>query len=78
MSRNEHHVVYNSELGCWDVKRNNAERVSGRYATKQRAVDCGRTMSKNAGTELVIHLKNNRIQNSDSHGNDPCPPRDRK
>ena len=35
MERPEHHVVWNSEKGTWDVKKNNAERVSGRFNTKE-------------------------------------------
>ncbi len=78
MKRGEHHVVHNSERGGWDVKQPGALRVSGHYGTKSQAVSAGRIMSRNKGTELVIHGENGRIQNSDSHGCDPCPPRDRK
>lgn len=76
--RKEHHVVPNSERGGWDVKKNGADRASGHYPTKAMAVDAGRVMSRNQGTELITHLKDGKIQNPDSHGNDPCPPRDRK
>ena len=78
MRRKEHHVVHNPLHGSWDVKREHAQRVSGRYATKGEAMEAGRRMSRNQGTELIPHLKNGRIQNPDSHGNDPCPPRDRR
>ena len=77
MSRDEHHVVPNPE-GGWDVKRNGADRASGHFETKQDAVDHGRKISQNQGTEFVIHNKDGKISNSDSHGNDPCPPRDQK
>lgn len=77
MSRREHHVVYNDDLGKWDVKKDHAQRVSGRYDTKNDAMDAARQMSRNQNTELIPHLKNGRIQSPDSHGNDPCPPRDR-
>ncbi len=76
--RDEHHVVPNSNRGGWDVIRSGAQRVSGHYDTKQQAMDAGRVMSKNMNTELIPHLKNGQIQNPDSHGNDPCPPRDRR
>lgn len=76
--REEHHVVPNVHRGGWDVKRNNAERASGHYDTKQQAVDAGRRTSRNDNTELVIHKMDGTIQNPDSHGNDPLPPRDRK
>ena len=39
------------------------------------AKKAGREMSINCGTELVIHRKDGRIQSSDSHGNDPYPPK---
>lgn len=76
--RKEHHVVPNSQRGGWDVKRENALRASGHYDTKNQAVSAGRTMSSNQNTELIIHNMDGRISNPDSHGNDPCPPRDRR
>ncbi|MDY2608634.1 MAG: DUF2188 domain-containing protein [Clostridia bacterium] len=77
MPREEHHIVPN-ENGGWDVKRNGADRASVHTDTKQEAIDKGRAISRNQATELVIHNKDGKISNSDSHGNDPCPPRDRK
>lgn len=77
MPREEHHIVPN-ENGGWDVKRNGADRASVHTDTKQEAIDKGRVISRNQATELVIHNKDGKISNSDSHGNDPCPPRDRK
>ena len=77
MPREEHHIVPN-ENGGWDVKRNGADRASVHTDTKQEAIDKGRTISRKQATELVIHNKDGKISNSDSHGNDPCPPRDRK
>lgn len=76
MARDEHHIVPKSS-GGWDVKRNGAQRASVHSETKAQAVKAGRGISKNQGTELVIHGRNGRIQNSDSHGNDPCPPKDK-
>ena len=77
MARDEHHVVPNPN-GGWDVKRNNAQRSSLHAETKAEAVRAGRQISRNQGTEFIIHGKDGRIHNPDSHGNDPCPPRDRK
>lgn len=76
MARDEHHVVHNPN-GGWDVKRNNAKRASVHTDTKAEALRTGRQISKNQETELVIHGKDGRIQNADSHGNDPCPPKDK-
>lgn len=66
-----HHVVPNKDQGGWDVRRGGAERASGHYDTKQQAIDAGREISRNQGTELRIHNQNGRIANTDSHGHDP-------
>jgi len=71
-----HHVVANPK-GGWDVKREKAERASGHFDTKQEAIDYGRQVSINQQTELVIHNKDGKISQKDSHGNDPCPPKDK-
>ena len=60
-----------------DVKRGNAKRASVHTSTKAEAERIGRRISQNQGTEYVVHGLNGRIQRSDSHGNDPCPPRDK-
>lgn len=77
MSRKTHHVVP-SPNGGWNVKKGGADRASIHTNTKQQAIDAGRQISRNQGTEFVIHGQNGRIQRSDSHGNDPCPPKDSK
>lgn len=77
MPKNEHHVVPNTSRGGWDVKRNGAQKASIHTETKVEAVKIGRVMSQRAGSELVIYGKDGRIQQKDSHGNDPCPPRDK-
>jgi hypothetical protein len=76
MPKKEHHVVPNPE-GGWDIKKKNAERASRHFDKKQDAVDRGREISKNQKSELVIHGKDGKIQQKDSHGNDPNPPKDR-
>lgn len=65
-----HHVVPNPE-GGWDVRRGGADRASRHFETKREAVDRGREMSRNAGTEFKVHNRDGRIAQSDSHGNDP-------
>lgn len=71
-----HHVVPNSE-GGWDVKRGGGERASAHFDTKKEAIDRGREISRNQGTEFRIHNKDGQIARSDSHGNDPNPPKDK-
>ena len=72
-----HHVVHNPN-GGWDVKKGGAERASVHTKTKREAIDRGREISRNQGTEMRIHNRDGKIARSDSHGHDPCPPKDRK
>lgn len=74
--KNQHHVVPHD--GDWAVKKSGAKRASGVYDTKEDAVDAGREISRNQGTEFIIHKKDGTIQNPDSHGKDPNPPKDKK
>lgn len=78
ISRDTHHVVPNSDRGGWDIKRGGADRASAYVDTKAQAINIAREISRNQGTEMVVHEKNGRIQSSDSHGHDPCPPKDMK
>jgi Uncharacterized protein conserved in bacteria (DUF2188) len=71
---NSHHVVPNPQ-GGWDVRRGGSERSSGHFDTKQQAVDTGRRISQNQGTEFAVHGKNGQIQQKDSHGHDDFPPK---
>ena len=74
--KGSHHVVPNPD-GGWDIKKGGAARSSGHFNRKQDAVDFGRQISRNQRTEFYIHKKDGRIQKKDSHGNDPCPPKDK-
>lgn len=65
-----HHVVPHHG-GGWDVRRGGAERASSHFPIKSQAVESGRQVSRNAGTELKIHNSDGRIGQSDSHGRDP-------
>ena len=62
-----HHVVPNPD-GGWDVKRGGASHASSHHGTKRDAIDRGRQISRNQGTEFRIHNKDGRIADSDSHG----------
>lgn len=71
----QHHVVPNKN-GGWDIKKSGNERASAHTNTKQDAINKGRVISLNQGTEFVIHGKNGQIQQKDSHGKDPFPPKE--
>ena len=77
MPRKTHHVVPNPK-GGWDVKKGGGTRSIKHFNKKQNAVDFGRILSRNQESEFITHKKDGTIQNPDSHGNDPNPPRDKK
>lgn len=76
MANKSTHVVHNPK-GGWDIKQSNAQRASEHHAKKEEAVKRAREISKNQKTELVIHNMDGKIEKKDSHGNDPCPPKDK-
>ena len=61
--------------GGWQVKTDHAKRAVVRTDTQREAIDRGRPIAKNKGSELVIRRPNGRIRDKDSYGHDPFPPR---
>ena len=80
MSKKTTHVMYDKDKGDWYVKDGGNSRASKRgFGTQKDAEDWGRSHSQKEGSELLTHRKdNNQIRKADSHGNDPCPPKDKK
>lgn len=62
----------------WAARREGAARASSIHRTQAEATRQGRGMAKQDRVELVTHGRDGRIRDSDSYGNDPNPPRDRK
>jgi hypothetical protein len=75
MPSKSHHVVTDPD-GGWNVVRGGATRASKHFKNKEEAVRYGREVSRNQGSELVIHKRDGTIERKDSHGRDPMPPRD--
>lgn len=65
------HVVPNKNGKGWSVKGEGNSKSTKITETKKEAIDKAREISKNQESELVIHGKDGRIQEKDSHGNDP-------
>jgi hypothetical protein len=72
--RKEHHVVPNKD-GGWDIKKGGGSKSIKHFDKKSNAELFARRVSKNQGSELVIHGLDGKIQRSDSHGHDPHPPK---
>lgn len=73
MGKNQH-VVPNKN-GGWNVKGAGNSNATKHFDTKQPATDYARKISQNQGSELIIHNKDGRIAQKDSHGKDPHPPK---
>ena len=76
MSKGRPHIVPHD--GGWAVRRENSDRASSVHDRQSDAINAGRDIARREHSELVIHGENGRIRDSDSYGNDPFPPRDRK
>ena len=77
MARRDIHVVP-APSGGWSVMKTGAERASKNFDQKTAAVDYGRWVSRAERSELVIHKKDGTIQQKDSYGGDPLPPKDKR
>jgi hypothetical protein len=61
MAKNTHHVVRDPK-GGWSVVRGGAERASKRFASKDAAIHWGQEVSRNQRTELVVHMRDGRVE----------------
>jgi hypothetical protein len=71
------HVVPSKGSG-WAVKPAGSDRAVSTHRTQAAAIDAGRQIAKRGQAELVTHGRDGRIRDSDSFGNDPSPPIDKK
>jgi len=71
--KNQHVTTHPN--GGWQVKGEGNSRATVRTSTQAEAIKVAREISKNQGSELVIHRQNGQIRDKDSHGNDPFPPK---
>lgn len=76
MKKNQH--VVPAKDGGWNVKGAGNSKSTVHTDTKQEAIDIAKEIAKNQQSELVIHGKDGKIQDKDSFGNDPNPPKDTK
>jgi hypothetical protein len=77
MARKQIHVVPNSKEG-WDVKQSGNPKPLKHFETKAPAVDYGKKVAKKEEAEFIPHKKDMTIQNPNSYGTDPNPPKDKR
>ena len=73
MGKSQH--VTPHPAGGWQVKGEGNSKATVRTSTQKEAIDRARAISRNQGSELVIHRPNGMIRDKDSHGRDPFHPR---
>jgi hypothetical protein len=76
MAKRDIHVVPHED--GWATKKEGASRAGSVHDTKAEALEQAREQARRERVEVVIHRQDGRIQDSDSYGNDPLPPRDKK
>ncbi|MHB1086221.1 MAG: DUF2188 domain-containing protein [Minisyncoccota bacterium] len=69
------HTVYNSDRERWENKREGSATPLSSHHTKDNALDAGERVAKDRSVEHFIHGKDGKIQQRNSYGNDPFPPR---
>jgi len=62
----------------WAVKQEGTNQPLSTHRTKDLADQQARPLAKVNRVELVTHGRDGRIQDKDSFGKDPCPPKDTK
>jgi hypothetical protein len=62
--------------GGWNNKQGG--KIISHHIKKSTATETGRKQAKIDSTEHRIHNKDGRISNSNSYGNDPNPPKDKR
>ena len=62
----------------WGVIGEGNRKLTAKTDTKADALKIGKEIAKNQQSELTILGKDGKIQNKNSYGNDPFPPRDKK
>ena len=76
MPKKDIHVVPRED--GWAVRREHAERDSSHHDRKSDAMDAARETARRERVEVVDHGRDGKIRDSDSYGNDPNPPKDKK
>jgi uncharacterized protein YdaT len=78
MSSNKRDIHVVPHQDGWATRKEGADRAGSVHDTKEEALEQGRGQARREHVELVIHRKDGTIQDSDSYGKDPSPPKDLK
>jgi hypothetical protein len=70
------HVVPHGDK--WATRKEGADRAGKVTDTQKSAIEKAREQAIREKVEVVIHRKDGSIRDSDSYGNGPNPPKDKK
>ena len=73
--RNQHVVPHSDG---WAVKGAGNSRATKVTPTQSEAIQIAQNITRNQNSETKIHGVNGQIRAGNSHGNDQCPPKDKK
>lgn len=65
--RRSYLLTYNDEKRAWEVRLENASRVSAREDTKKAAIKEGKRLAKQRGTSLQTFTRDGRHQETDTY-----------
>ena len=77
MAKGKNQYVVPTKDG-WGVKGQGNSKLTAKTDTKADPLKIGKEIAKNQQSELTILGKDGKIQNKNSYGNDPFPPKDNK
>lgn len=77
MAKGKNQYVVPTKDG-WGVRGEGNKKLTAKTDTKVEALKIGTGIAKNQQSELTILKKDGKIQNKNSFGSDPCPPKDKK
>jgi hypothetical protein len=75
MGKNQH--VVKRDDG-WAVRGEKNTKDTSHHNTQKEAEQAAKVIAQNQKAEVIIHGRDGKIRDKDSHGNDPCPPKDKK
>jgi hypothetical protein len=70
--KNQYIVPHN---GAWAVRGEGNSRVTQQFGTQREAIQAGRGIAINQGSELRIQNSGGQFREAWSYGNDPFPPK---
>lgn len=65
--RRNYMLTFNDDRNMWEVRLENASRVSARKDTKKKAMKEGKRLAKQRGTSLEIFTRDGRHQETDTY-----------